>query len=92
MRKIFNFDMPTGLHEYDVNSLSKLLNGFVERGNTVVIIEHRLELISKADLIIDMGPEGGHNGGKILFEGTPEMMLKAQDSLTAKHLLMNISE
>ena len=90
---IYILDEPaTGLHEHDVNGLSHLLNRLVESGNTVIIIEHRLELISKADWIIDMGPEGGHNGGKILFEGTPEMILKAHDSMTAKHLLMNISD
>ncbi|MEG0366646.1 MAG: excinuclease ABC subunit UvrA [Coprobacillus sp.] len=90
---IYILDEPAiGLHEHDVNGLSHLLNRLVESGNTVIIIEHRLELISKADWIIDMGPEGGHNGGKILFEGTPEMILKVHDSMTAKHLLMNISD
>lgn len=80
----------TGLHEQDVHQLSRLLDDFVERGNTVVIIEHRLELISQADWIIDMGPAGGHHGGQVLFEGIPEDLLKVHNSMTAKHLLMNI--
>jgi excinuclease ABC subunit A len=86
-RKIFIFDEPTtGLH---FNDIKKLLNSFkalIEQGNTLVVIEHNLEVIKTADWIIDLGPEGGNKGGKICFAGTPEELIKFKNNHTAKFL------
>ncbi|QJB31116.1 excinuclease ABC subunit UvrA [Chitinophaga oryzae] len=84
---IYVMDEPTtGLHLSDVGRLVQLIDGLVEKGNTVVVIEHNLEVIKQADWIIDMGPEGGHKGGKVLFEGTPEALTARPDSYTGVHL------
>ena len=84
---IYILDEPsTGLHGKDIETLLALLRKLVERHNTVIIIEHRLELIAKADYIIDLGPGGGTEGGNLLFSGTPAQLLQSQDSLTAKYL------
>ncbi|MCC2546170.1 excinuclease ABC subunit UvrA [Hymenobacter sp. BT175] len=78
---LFIFDEPTtGLHFHDVNKLLKALNALIEQGNSVLIIEHNTEIIKCADWIIDLGPEGGTNGGHLLFEGTPEEMVKLKDT------------
>ena len=63
-----------------------LLNGMVDRGNTVVVIEHSLAVIEQADWIIDLGPDGGKHGGEIVFTGTPEQLLTAENSLTGQYL------
>ena len=63
-----------------------VLNKLVDRGNTVLVIEHQMDVIKVADHIIDLGPEGGDGGGKILFEGTPEAMISNKDSYTAQFL------
>ena len=63
-----------------------VLNKLVDRGNTVLVIEHNMDVIKVADHVIDLGPEGGDGGGKILFEGTPEEMLEVKRSFTAKFL------
>ncbi|NGM72153.1 excinuclease ABC subunit UvrA [Sphingobacterium sp. SGL-16] len=76
----------TGLHFEDVNVLLGVINRLVERGNTVLIIEHNLDVIKTADWIIDMGPEGGREGGKLLFAGTPEDLIKVKNSETAQFL------
>jgi excinuclease ABC subunit A len=84
---LYVFDEPTtGLHFDDVRVLLEVLNKLVDRGNTVVIIEHNLDVIKVADHIIDIGPEGGAGGGKILCTGTPEEICKHKDSYTAKFL------
>ncbi|AGI48226.1 Excinuclease ATPase subunit [Thermoplasmatales archaeon BRNA1] len=84
---IYVLDEPTsGLHAKDVGNLLSLLRRMVAADNTVIIVEHRLEMVSQADWIIDMGPEGGNLGGRILFEGTPEQLLSCRNSYTAKHL------
>jgi excinuclease UvrABC ATPase subunit len=62
------------------------LNRLVEGGNTVIVIEHNLDVISSADWIIDMGPEGGNKGGRVIFEGTPRALLSAKGSLTSQYL------
>lgn len=81
------FDEPTtGLHFDDIKKLLAAMNELVERGNTILIIEHNLEVIKSADWIIDLGPEGGHDGGEILFQGKPEDLLKVKRSYTAKYL------
>ncbi len=83
----FVFDEPTtGLHFHDISKLLKAINALVEQGNTVVIIEHNVEIIKCADWIIDLGPEGGDGGGYVCFEGTPEQMAKIDNNYTAKFL------
>ncbi len=84
---IYIMDEPTtGLHLSDIGRLLTIMNRLVDGGNTVVVIEHHLDIIRNADWIIDMGPEGGHKGGTILFEGTPRDLLKAKQSLTSRYL------
>jgi excinuclease UvrABC ATPase subunit len=63
------------LHPCDITKLMKLFNSLVDSGNTVIIIEHNLDVIKQADWIIDIGPEGGKNGGKVVFQGTPKEMI-----------------
>jgi excinuclease UvrABC ATPase subunit len=76
----------TGLHMADVANLLALLDAMVDNGTTLIVIEHNLDVIARADWIIDMGPGAGAEGGKIVFEGTPRELLKASKSLTGKHL------
>ncbi len=84
---IFIFDEPTtGLHFHDIKTLLKAFNALIERGHTVVIIEHNMEVIKCADHIIDIGPEGGKAGGYIVCEGTPEEIVKCENSYTGKFL------
>lgn len=84
-KTFYILDEPTtGLHFQDIEHLLAVLNKLVDRGNTVLIIEHNLDVIKMADHIIDLGPEGGEEGGKILFEGTPEKMAKSKKGYTAK--------
>lgn len=84
---IYIFDEPTtGLHPSDVASLVKLFNRLVDQGNSVIIIEHNMELVAQADWVIDIGPYAGREGGKLLFSGPPESLLECQGSLTAKWL------
>jgi len=91
-KTIYLLDEPTtGLHFEDVRILLKLLNKLVDKGNTVVIIEHNMDVIKCADMIIDLGPEGGEKGGKIIATGTPEEILKSKKSYTAKYLKEELS-
>lgn len=86
-KTFYILDEPTtGLHFQDIRHLLDVLNKLVDRGNTVLVIEHNLDMIKVADYIIDIGPEGGDGGGKILFEGLPEDMIHVQQSFTAKYL------
>ena len=86
-RTLYILDEPTtGLHFEDIRVLLSVLNRLVDKGNTVVIVEHNLDIIKAADHIIEMGPEGGRNGGRILFEGTPEEMVEAGVGYTAPYL------
>lgn len=86
-RTFYILDEPTtGLHFQDIQHLADVLNKLVDRGNTVLVIEHNMDIIKIADHIIDMGPEGGDGGGKILFEGTPEQLIKNKESFTAQFL------
>lgn len=90
--KIYILDEPTtGLHPSDITKLMELFNKLVDKGNTVIIIEHNLDVIKQADWIIDMGPEGGKNGGKIVFQGTPTEMVNSSNTLTARCLQTKIS-
>jgi excinuclease ABC subunit A len=84
---LFIFDEPTtGLHFHDISKLLKAINALIEQGNTVIIIEHNMDVIKTADWIIDLGPDGGDNGGTICFEGMPEDMVKLTDNYTAQFL------
>jgi excinuclease ABC subunit A len=86
-KTFYILDEPTtGLHFQDIQQLLLVLNKLVDRGNTVLVIEHNLDVIKVADHIIDLGPEGGDGGGQILFEGSPEEMIKLKNSHTAKFL------
>jgi excinuclease ABC subunit A len=86
-RTIYLLDEPTtGLHFADVDQLLKVLHRLVDRGNTVLVIEHNLEVIKTADWVIDLGPEGGERGGKIVAQGTPEQVSKTAGSYTAQYL------
>ena len=87
-KTMYILDEPTtGLHTYDVDKLSVILNRLASSGNSIVIIEHNLEVIKQADYIIDLGPEGGNGGGTIVAEGTPEQITKCKKSYTGKALL-----
>ena len=84
---IFVFDEPTtGLHFHDIKTLMKAFDALIAKGHTVIIIEHNLEVIKCADHLIDIGPEGGEKGGNLVFEGTPEQILKCEASYTGKFL------
>ena len=86
-KTIYILDEPTtGLHFEDVNVLMKVINKIIEFGNTVIIIEHNLDVIKLADYVIDIGPDGGNKGGKIVAEGTPEEIVKNSKSVTGKFL------
>lgn len=93
-KTLFILDEPTtGLHFEDIRILMGVLNKLVDRGNTILVIEHNLDVIKCADYIVDMGPEGGKNGGKIIAVGTPEEICESKDSITGKFLrkeLMNL--
>ncbi len=80
----------TGLHFEDVNVLMGVINRLVGRGNTVLIIEHNLDVVKSADWVIDIGPEGGKEGGQVLFEGTPENLIKNNKSETARFLKLEM--
>jgi len=86
-KTLYILDEPTtGLHFEDIRVLLDVLNKLVDKGNTVIVIEHNMDVIKVADHIIDLGPEGGKNGGKILCTGTPEEIIKVKKSYTAKYL------
>ncbi len=86
-RTLYILDEPTtGLHMADVDKLLHMLHALVDSGNSMIVIEHNLDVIKNADWIIDMGPEGGNGGGRIIAEGTPEQVAKAPDSYTGSFL------
>lgn len=87
-KTLFIFDEPTtGLHFYDIEKLLIAFNRLVDDGHSIIVIEHNMEVIKSADWIIDIGPDGGDNGGNIVAEGTPEAIVKESNSFTGKHLL-----
>jgi len=91
-KTIYILDEPTtGLHFEDVNILLKVLNKLVNKGNTVIIVEHNLDVIKVADYIIDLGPGGGEHGGKVVVTGTPEEVAASKKSLTGKYLRVELS-
>lgn len=84
---LFIFDEPTtGLHFHDIKKLLKSFNALIDHGHSIIVIEHNMELIKSADYIIDLGPEGGKNGGNLMAAGTPEEVIESKTSLTAKYL------
>jgi excinuclease ABC subunit A len=84
---LFIFDEPTtGLHFHDISKLLKSIQALVNRGNTVIVIEHNLEMIKCADWIVDLGPEGGEAGGNLVFEGPVDDILNVKESITARYL------
>ncbi len=88
---LYILDEPTtGLHFEDIRHLINVLNRLVDKGNTILVIEHNMDIIKVADHIIDIGPEGGRGGGNILFSGSPEKLIKEKDSHTGKYLAMEM--
>ncbi|MFI5807689.1 ATP-binding cassette domain-containing protein [Streptomyces sp. NPDC051561] len=86
---VYVLDEPTtGLHMSDVDTLMGLLHALVDRGNTVLVVEHNLEVVQQADWVVDMGPDGGRDGGEVVFTGTPRELLDCAHSLTGQHLRM----
>ena len=87
-RTLYLLDEPTtGLHFHDIEQLLKVLHRLRDRGNTVVVIEHNLDVIKTADWVIDLGPEGGHRGGRLVAFGTPEDLARSENSYTGRFLL-----
>jgi excinuclease ABC subunit A len=86
-RTIYILDEPTtGLHFDDIRKLLTVISGLVDKGNTVIVIEHNLDVIKTSDWIVDMGPEGGGGGGTVVAEGTPEDIAAVPESYTGKFL------
>jgi len=86
-KTLFIFDEPTtGLHFDDIKKLLKSFDELLAKGHSIIVIEHNIELIKCADYIIDLGPEGGENGGNLLAEGTPEEIVQSKESFTAVYL------
>lgn len=92
-RTVYVLDEPTtGLHSEDIRKLLLVLQGLVDKGNTVIVIEHNLDVIKSADWIIDMGPEGGSGGGRVIAEGTPEDVATVAESFTGQYLSRTLSK
>lgn len=86
-KTLYLLDEPTvGLHYYDIELLLKVINKLIEKGNSVVVIEHNMQIIKSADYVIDLGPEGGDKGGKLVAKGTPEEIIKSKNSYTGLYL------
>lgn len=84
---VYILDEPTtGLHFEDIRKLLDVINGLVDKGNTVIVIEHNLDVIKSADWVIDLGPEGGSGGGRIVAAGTPEEVAQVPESFTGQFL------
>ena len=86
-KALFIFDEPTtGLHFHDIKKLLASFNALIEKGHSIIVIEHNIDLIKCADYIIDLGLEGGKNGGNLIYQGTPEALAKNKASYTAEYL------
>ena len=86
-KALFVFDEPTtGLHFHDIKKLLTSFDALIEKGHSIIVIEHNLDLIKCADWVIDLGPEGGENGGQLLAVGTPEEIAKNKKSITGAYL------
>lgn len=91
-KSLFIFDEPTtGLHFHDINKLLKSFNALIDKGHTIIVIEHNIDLIKCADYIIDLGLEGGKNGGNLIFQGTPEKLAEHQTSYISSYLLEKLN-
>ena len=89
---IYILDEPTtGLHASDIEKIMELLDGFVKRGNTVIVIEHNIDVMKQADYIIDVGPDGGTAGGQIVFAGTVADMVANNDGITARYIRKDLN-
>jgi excinuclease UvrABC ATPase subunit len=85
--EVYVLDEPTsGLHMHDVDNLIGLLDRLVETGRTVIVIEHNLDVVARADWVIDLGPGAGHEGGRVVFDGPPAELARSEESLTGQHL------
>ena len=90
---VYVLDEPTsGLHMHDVDHLIGMLDRLVDDGRTVIVIEHNLDVVARADWVIDLGPGAGHDGGSIVFEGPPADLLRSDASLTGQHLRRRLAE
>ena len=90
---LFIFDEPTtGLHFHDIRRLLRAFDALIERGHSIIVIEHNMDVIKCADHIIDLGPEGGNKGGFIVCQGTPEEIVKCKESITGKYLSPYLSQ
>ena len=86
-KALFVFDEPTtGLHFHDIKKLLASFEALLEKGHSIIVIEHNLDMVKCADYILDIGPEGGENGGKLVAFGTPEEVAKNKNSITGKYL------
>ena len=84
---MFIFDEPTtGLHFHDISKLLNAFNALIEKGHTIVVVEHNMDVIQSADWVIDLGPEAGDDGGYLVCEGTPDTLSKTKTSYTGKYL------
>ena len=91
-KALFIFDEPTtGLHFHDIKKLLKSFDALIDKGHSIIVIEHNIDLIKCADYIIDLGPDGGNKGGQLLVQGTPENVVKNKASYTAKYLKEKLS-
>ena len=91
-KTLYIMDEPTiGLHSDDIQKLLKVLHRLVDKKNTMIIIEHNLDIIKNADHIIDLGPDAGENGGQLIFTGTPEEIVKSKKSYTGRYLNKHLS-
>jgi excinuclease UvrABC ATPase subunit len=90
--EVYVLDEPTtGLHMQDVDNLIGLLDRLVDSGRTVIVIEHNLDVVARADWVIDLGPGAGHDGGQVVFEGTPVELIRSDASLTGQHLRRRVA-
>jgi excinuclease ABC subunit A len=90
---LFIFDEPTtGLHFHDIKKLLKSFEALINQGNSILVIEHNMDVIKCADWVIDIGPEGGEKGGNLVFEGTPEDLIRQNDSHTGQYLKERFSQ
>ena len=91
-KTLFIFDEPTtGLHFHDINKLLNSFYALIDNGHSIVCVEHNSDVMKCADWIIDLGPEGGDDGGQLMFQGKPEDLIKNKKSYTAEHLLQKLS-
>jgi excinuclease ABC subunit A len=90
-KALFVFDEPTtGLHFHDIKKLLTSFDALIDKGHSILVVEHNLDLIKCADWVIDLGPEGGENGGQLLAIGTPEDLVKNKKSITGKYLKVKL--